>query len=294
MTHQARTVPAPRRGIVPLARASALALLLAGCAGGPSGIDWSGSDGLLDMPRREARAGDYTLSETATPATALAVPGPEAGPVLEVVRGIGHGGVRQRVVLGGDAATVGENALDIRLSHEEPPAMTAATIRAEMRLALPGRELAMSDALDRNRYGPFGWAVTTRGAPRCAYAWQRVTGRAAGRLPGIGRRRTLDLRLRLCGGRATEAGIRAAMTGLHLTDDPERTLRADAAVWSTARPPQEPAIAASSPVKPVVAVPESPVRKAKPASAPRPAMSAAPAARRNAEPASGAFPMPPA
>lgn len=126
-----------------------------------------------------------------------------AGQVIAVTQSRSGGIERQRITLAGDASTLGENAIEIRLvPGKSQPAPSAAMLQQEMAAAFPGRTLRLSTRLPVNAYGPFGIASDNSG---CNYLWQdlqRSSGEAfffQPRKDGLA-----EIRVRLCRSGLTE------------------------------------------------------------------------------------------
>ena len=95
------------------------------------------------------------------------------------------------------------------------PRISSDAIAAEMAKSLPGVPMSIANTLNRNAFGPFGYALGRTGDQTCLYGWQSVgTSDAATVSIFSGPRRTLSLRLRLCRSRANPAALVAVMQGL--------------------------------------------------------------------------------
>ncbi len=145
---------------------------------------------------------------------ALASLPPAAGRVVAVRRTPYANGFMQDIVMEGPLAMAGENRITVQalttaggvgrygagdeLLIGSP---TDGEIAAEMETRIPGVAMRFSGAGERNRLGPFGYAVGETGRLTCVYAWQYVTparplslfegATGTGALP-------LALRVRLC------------------------------------------------------------------------------------------------
>eukprot|EP01037_Dinobryon_pediforme_P007016 gene7016-7085_t len=125
----------------------------------------------------------------APPGRAMAWLPPQAGQVVSVLEERRVNGVVQDIVLSGDANMRGENKISITaLTGSDLPAKysmnqvdiapaSEPNISAEMEEALPDMNMGVGETLERNAYGPFGYAVGTSGKVGCMYAWQ-VIGRS--------------------------------------------------------------------------------------------------------------------
>ncbi|MFN4010869.1 MAG: cellulose biosynthesis protein BcsN [Pannonibacter sp.] len=126
-----------------------------------------------------------------------------AGQVIAVTQSRSGGIERQRITLAGDASTLGENAIEIRLvPGKSQPAPSAATLQQEMAAAFPGRTLRLSTRLPVNAYGPFGIASDNSG---CNYLWQDLQ-RSSGEASFFQPRKDglAEIRVRLCRSGLTE------------------------------------------------------------------------------------------
>lgn len=169
-----------------------------------------GSAGCAQVPTAVTAYHDAALSALTDTAprdvgTAMALARlPEAaGQVITVTQSRSGGIERQRITLAGDAGTIGENAIEIRLvPGRSQPAPSAATLQREMAAAFPGRTFRLSTRLPVNAYGPFGIASDNSG---CNYLWQDVQ-RSSGEASFFQSRKTglAEIRVRLCRSGLTE------------------------------------------------------------------------------------------
>ena len=169
-----------------------------------------GSAGCAQVPTAVTAYHDAALSALTDTAprevgTAMALARlPEAaGQVIAVTQSRSGGIERQRITLAGDAGTIGENAIEIRLvPGKSQPAPSAATLQQEMAAAFPGRTLRLSTRLPVNAYGPFGIASDNSG---CNYLWQDVQ-RSSDEASFFQQSKTglAEIRVRLCRSGLTE------------------------------------------------------------------------------------------
>ena len=153
-------------------------------------------------------------------AAALVLPRPGGQSIVGVVERRYANALEQDVALATQAATPGQNLLEVRflgLARAKgddaivPTEMTETTIAAEMQAALPGVVMTPSAAYAQNAYGPFGFATGTgRGSDVCLYGWQRIEGDVSTPLVRQG---AIDLRLRVCQAGARERDLLAQMYG---------------------------------------------------------------------------------
>lgn len=224
---------APRRALrilAPLLAPLALAAALAGCTtdalttgalttgaltgGGPP---WGAAPGhalVLDGAAPASVVGSDAVTPHAVArdlpvgAAVAALPESAGGVVAVSARRRADGTGVQTIALAGDAATRGQNAIEVatlsRMASRRP--VSARAIAAELRTAFPGTPMTIDPALRANAYGPFGMAAGADGAARCHYAWQRAgTGRTA-----------LDVRVRLCRADLSGEDMAALMERLRL------------------------------------------------------------------------------
>ncbi len=123
----------------------------------------------------------------ASPARALAWLPPQAGKVVSVLEQRRANGVVQDIILSGDAAVYGENKITVTaLSGPELPGkysipnqadvaqVSESEIAQELEDKFSDMKMGIGDTLERNFYGPFGYAVGTQGKVGCMYAWQTI------------------------------------------------------------------------------------------------------------------------
>ena len=126
----------------------------------------------------EANAGSPSAAEAREPMAALP---PAAGAVVAVLQNQAAGTLTQRIVLHGDADTVGENAIIVKINNDTHPTdlggpagiPTEAMIARELEENFAGVDMRLSETFARNSFGPFGYAIGHPSARvTCIYAWQ--------------------------------------------------------------------------------------------------------------------------
>lgn len=144
-----------------------------------------------------------------------------AGAVVGVTETRKLGSVTQRVILEGDAATIGENSIAVTITRDGlAPRIDQNDVMTEMQDAMPGLPMTVASPIGQNALGIFGYALGTRGAVTCLYGWQAVnqadrwiTGEDAG---PVDEHHALSIRVRLCRTGMTPpelAGIMSALSG---------------------------------------------------------------------------------
>ena len=126
----------------------------------------------------------------ASPARALVWLPPQAGNVVSVLEQRRANGIIQDIVLSGEAAMYGENKITVTaISSTDLPGKYVVPNQADVAQAsendiaqeledtFPNVKMGLGDTVERNVYGPFGYAVGTQGKVGCMYAWQTL-GRA--------------------------------------------------------------------------------------------------------------------
>lgn len=138
-------------------------------------------------PQQGQWASSEPDAQMAPPARALAYLPPQAGQVISVLEQRRANGIVQDIVLSGEASVYGENkitvnaisGLDIQQKYAVPNQLdvTAAReedIALELEEKFSGIKMGVGDTLERNAYGPFGYAVGKNGKVGCMYAWQTL------------------------------------------------------------------------------------------------------------------------
>jgi len=169
-----------------------------------------------------------------------------AGAPLEVIQSRAGNGIKQRIVLKGDALATGQNTVDVRMVVKKvwpkprkegigTHGSSLGAIKAQMRRALPGIKMRMSNELNTNAYGPFGYALgRAPGNVRCLFGWQNVSGK--GREPlGIftkaSQRPELSVRVRICRGDVNSEQLVAMLRRMRFDADPNRVTKPQAVSW---------------------------------------------------------------
>ena len=110
---------------------------------------------------------------------------PAAGPVVNVLEQRFANGLTQDIILAGDTSTGGENKITVSLLSRQAnsfdgtnPGMlrlrksSDAEIFEEISGQFPDVDMKLSQIVDRNAQGPFGYAFGHRGKLTCIFAWQ--------------------------------------------------------------------------------------------------------------------------
>lgn len=153
---------------------------------------------------------------------------PPGGPaIVGVVERNYANSTTQEVVLSNRSHVPGQNVMSVTLFgpvklvtgtdnlHPNDPLATMNAAR-EIREALPGVPMQVSNLYAQNKYGAFGYATGRTGSgDTCLYAWQRI------RAPDldstlISDQGTIAIRLRLCEPRATETALLGVMTDFNI------------------------------------------------------------------------------
>jgi hypothetical protein len=145
----------------------------------------------------------------------IALP-PQAGHVVGVVESRDGSKITQTIALAADPSTAGQNQLVVVTKPGAiAPRISSDAIAAEMAKSLPGVTMSIANTLNRNAFGPFGYALGRTGDQTCLYAWQSVGSSDAAAVSIFSAaRRTLSLRLRLCRSRVSPSALVAVMQGL--------------------------------------------------------------------------------
>jgi hypothetical protein len=141
---------------------------------------------------------------------------PQAGQVVGIVEARDGAKVTQTIALAADPSTPGQNQLVVVTRPGAiAPRISSDAIAAEMAKSLPGVPMSVANTLNRNAFGPFGYALGRIGDQTCLYGWQSIGAPDAASVSIFSApRRTLSLRLRLCRSRATPASLVTVMQGL--------------------------------------------------------------------------------
>ena len=190
-------------------------------------------------PPRESGAGYEAVAEAGAPDGRLPMAElpPGAGKVVAVMQNKSHDVLTQRIVLSGDADTLGENSIVVKVNQSRGPqdidgpvgSPTRAKIAAELDEAFAGVDMRLAETFARNGFGPFGYAI---GHPRsgvtCVYAWQwglwkpAQIGQAPTGVPSLPTDPT-SVRARLCRSTLGEAEIVALLRDMQVFPPNSRT-----------------------------------------------------------------------
>ncbi|WP_428029098.1 cellulose biosynthesis protein BcsN [Ancylobacter sp.] len=153
---------------------------------------------------------------------ALILPDPGGPRVVGVIETRYANALEQKVFVGTDAVTPGQNAFHViffgpvesrtgKENIQNDTFLAQDALAEEMESAMPGVDMRPSNYFVENRYGPFGYALG-RGTGRdlCIYAWQRIQSHDRVNVVS-GDRGVLSVRLRLCEAGATEASLLRVM-----------------------------------------------------------------------------------
>lgn len=124
---------------------------------------------------------------TAPPGRAMAWLPAQAGPVVSVVEERRANGLVQDIVLAGEDSQYGENKISITAvtgsdfqrkwlipNQASISPVTETDVAQEIEEVFPNMKMGVGDTLERNAYGPFGYAVGKSGKVGCMYAWQTI------------------------------------------------------------------------------------------------------------------------
>ena len=116
---------------------------------------------------------------------------PGAGPVVNVLEQRFANGLTQEIILAGDTPTGGENKITVSMLSRQAnsfdgtnPGMLRlrksrdAEIFEEISGQFPDVNMNLSQIVDRNAQGPFGYALGRRGKLTCIFAWQWIEDRS--------------------------------------------------------------------------------------------------------------------
>jgi len=154
-----------------------------------------------------------------------------AGEVVAVLQNQTRGVLTQRIVLRGEAGTIGENAIIVKVDTDPRQVLDVdgpvgrpnkAMIAGELDENFAGVDMGISQSFARNSFGPFGYAL---GHPHsgvtCVYAWQwgmakpPKLGDSAESAPSMPTAKT-SVRVRLCRSTLGEAEMVALLRGLQV------------------------------------------------------------------------------
>lgn len=156
------------------------------------------------------------------------MPAPGGPAVISVIEERFSNAVEQKVILGTDAATEGQNYFNIRLfgpmegrargnKSLSYHSVSAVALNNEALRAVPGVAMKTSPLFLRNSYGPFGYAFgQSKNGDSCIFGWQQLRSgeeqRKSFRNTGA-----IQIRLRLCEAGASEKSLLAVMYGYTVT-----------------------------------------------------------------------------
>ncbi|SMC46426.1 cellulose biosynthesis protein BcsN [Rhizobium sp. RU36D] len=183
---------------------------------------------------------DPFLTGSTSPMTAAALSGsrevgahlalasvPGAGTVLAVRQTIDPDATRQTIVFANPLAVAGEDVLTIEVasgnSRRFRQAPSRGELQSEMNKALPGIAMTISNTMNDNAYGVFGYASGNTAGGQCVYAWQVIDG---GSSSPIGSSHGASIRLRLCRAGVSAENLAALMRGLSVKPLDAATLAA--------------------------------------------------------------------
>lgn len=231
------------RAIYPL---SVAALALAAC--NQVNLPDYGSTGSV-FSAAKAPAFQHTIAEKRPVHEAFVELAPGGGNVVDVTESRYANGIEQLIVYQGDHDTRGENAARVRMVVGPVPRnadraglelsdVSQRTIAAEMRKVLPGTRMQFSGNVERNSYGPFGYASGTgHGKTRCLYAWQKLEGQGGRnlRIPFLDIARhdpALSVRLRVCRTGVSTESLVNLMRTIRIDADPAKARATSAFNWN--------------------------------------------------------------
>jgi hypothetical protein len=162
--------------------------------------------------------------KTVEATNAMVLPAPGGPSIVSVIEERFSDGVKQKIVLGTDAANPGQNYLEIRLYGPMEratqgrnklgfKAFAAAGLTAEAARAMPGVPMTVSALFLRNSYGPFGYAFgRSKAGDACIYGWQQLRSTKDERA-GFRNAGAIQIRLRLCQAGAGEKELLSVLYG---------------------------------------------------------------------------------
>ena len=201
-----RSLPLPALALRPSLAAIGLVclVLMAGCA--RTGQPMQGS-GLRSAPLDDA----------------FVVPPPGGPAMVDILETRYPNATEQKVLLGGNANTSGQNYLQVRFFGPVGQSGTGRTplkdrplattnMAGELRTEFPGIRMGKAPVYVQNRYGAFGYALGRAAGDTCLYAWQRIAATSTDTLL-LRSRGVIQLRLRLCQAGATADQLLSVMYG---------------------------------------------------------------------------------
>ena len=205
-----RSLPLPALALRPSLAAIGLVclVLMAGCA--RTGQPMQGS-GLRSAPLDDA----------------FVVPPPGGPAMVDILETRYPNATEQKVLLGGNANTSGQNYLQVRFFGPVGQSGTGRTplkdrplattnMAGELRTEFPGIRMGKAPVYVQNRYGAFGYALGQAAGDTCLYAWQRIAATSTDTLL-LRSRGVIQLRLRLCQAGASTEQLLAVMYGFSIS-----------------------------------------------------------------------------
>ncbi|MEL6745332.1 MAG: cellulose biosynthesis protein BcsN, partial [Pseudomonadota bacterium] len=188
----------------------------------------------------------HVLAERRPVQEAMVVMPLRAGAPLEVIQSRAGNGLKQRIVLKGDALSSGQNTIDVRMVVKrvwpkpkkegiKTHSGSLAAIGAQMREALPGVSMRMSNEVNTNAYGPFGYALgRAPGNVRCLFGWQNVAGKGRepwGIFTKVSDRPELSVRVRICRADMNSEQLVTVLRRMRIDADPARLKTEQGVAW---------------------------------------------------------------
>ncbi|MCR6501109.1 cellulose biosynthesis protein BcsN [Shinella sp. CPCC 101442] len=158
------------------------------------------------------------LSTEVSPDFAVAYLPSASGRIQSVRQTARSGFFEQAIVYSNATASAGENVLTVRVGQPSEGmtflrAPTRRAVIAEMRQALPGVAMRISDVPGQNGQGVYGYATGPLGTSgSCLYAWQLAKRVSAERVSAY----AAQVRLRFCHPAMSQERIAAVMGGLRM------------------------------------------------------------------------------
>lgn len=211
--------------LAPWTIAAGLAAILAGCT--------SVQDPFLTGATATSVAGP-SVSNAVSAEFATASLSLEAGRVVSVQQDVRSDGLSQAILYENATSLPGENRLSVDFgapgsSSRYLRAPTSATVRGELRSALPGIRMHISNVPGNNAQGVFGYATGSTGRGACIYAWQLAKG-------GLGEGYAAQVRLRYCHPTLPAESLVGLMQQLRLRPVSKQTLATFRFAGSAVRP----------------------------------------------------------
>ncbi|NKN35600.1 cellulose biosynthesis protein BcsN [Agrobacterium sp. a22-2] len=177
--------------------------------------------------------GSASTSEVAPQFALASLPGLSAR-TLSIRQNLTAETAVQTIVFANDTVQDGENALTIEVGLAGESGFRQAPSRndvmREMKAALRGVPMTMTEAMGRNAYGIYGHATgSLPSGGACVYAWQLIkNGQSEGGAPVVGnlmqRKQPVRIRLRYCDAAATPVQLAALLGDLRIKPITSQTL----------------------------------------------------------------------